>query len=144
FLPSTPQKLALIDNCEQRVATMYLCHCDDTQAIHWLARHVSHVLIMELRFKLLRRESQSGFSLDHQSLASQAVQYDLFLKAMDIVDTPTRIEIEPHAKHWSWLLSGYMQFQPLSFLLSELCYRHGSEEVDRAWHIAERAILRRK
>ena len=144
FLPSVPLKLALIDDCEQRIASMYLCHCDDTQTIHWLARHVSHVLIMELRFKLLRREPQSEFSPDHQYPSSQAVQYDLFVKAMDIVDTPTRIKMEPHAKHWSWLLSGYMQFQPLSFLLSELCYRHGSEEVDRAWDIAERAILRRK
>lgn len=144
FQPSIPQKLDMIDNCERRIASTYLCHCDDNHATHWLARHVSHVLIMELRFKLLRREPQSDFDLPDEHPIPQAVLYDLFQKAIDIVDTPRRIEVEPQAKHWSWLLAAYMQFQPLSFLLSELCYRQGSEEVERAWEIAERALLRRK
>lgn len=144
YLPLIPQKLAMIDNCERRIASTYLCHCDDTLAIHWLARHVSHVLVMELRFKLLRREPQSDFNLPRQHPTAHSVQYDLFRKAMDIVDTPRRIVMEPQAKHWSWLLTAYMQFHPLSFLLSELCYRHGSEDVDKAWDIAERALLRRR
>lgn len=144
FLPSIPQKLDMIDNCERRIASTYLSHCDDNHAVHWLARHVSHVLIMELRFKLLRREPQSDLDLSNEHPMTQAVRYDLFREAMDIVDTPRRIEIEPQAKHWSWLLAAYMQFQPLSFLICELFCRHGSDEVDRAWEIAELAILRRK
>ncbi|SPO03147.1 uncharacterized protein DNG_05829 [Cephalotrichum gorgonifer] len=146
FMPYTLQKLAMVDECERRIQSAYLRYCDGTEAIHWLARHVGHVLIMELRFKLLRHDRQYAdpYLSESADPRPHPMQDSLFLKAIDIVDTPRRIASEPQAKQWSWLLAAYMQFWPLSFLLSELCHRHGSDEVDRAWAVAERALRRQK
>ena len=145
FLPSVPEKLAMVDECEKRVESSYLRYCDDSEPVHWLARHVSHVLLMELRFKLLRQDRPSNpYFGSFGGTNMPPAQNELFLQAIDIVDTPRRIEAEPQAKRWSWLLVGYMQFWPLSFLLHELRHRHGSQEVERGWDVAERALARRK
>lgn len=146
FLTSTSQKLAMVDECERTVQARYLRYCDGSEPVHWLAQHVAHVLLMELRFKLLRQDQPSPYSGSGEctDAGSKPAQDRLFLQAIDIVDTERRIEAEPQAKQWSWLLVGYMQFWPLSFLLSELRYRHGSEEVERGWEVAERALARRK
>lgn len=144
YMHSAPQKLALVDACERRVQSTYLRYCDGSEPVHWLAKHVAHVLLMELRFKLHPRDRHSSTSAgDCDEQRTLAESDGLFLKAIDIVDTPRRVAVEPQAKRWSWLLQGYMQFWPLSHLLRELRYRHNSEVVERGWDVAERALARR-
>lgn len=141
---SQPQdKEDTISACERRIQSTYLRHCDGTKPIHWLAQHVAHVLIMELRFRLHHQQyiSPAGHSA---LMAHTSFQDQLFLTAVDILDTQRRIEMEPQAAHWSWLLVAYKQFWPLSFVLGELCCRQRSEAVDRAWEVAKGAFGRWK
>ena len=131
----------LIDDCERRIQHRYLRFCDGSKPIHWLARHVSFVLLMEKRFKLYRKMREQGSAAQEQKQRPE--QDALFLAAMHIVDTPTRIGEEPAAKQWSWLLPGYTQFLPLSFLLEKLCvYSECCGLVGRAWDVAEAAFAR--
>lgn len=106
--------------------------------MHWLAHHVSHVLIMEIRFKLYSRLDNSNKALPH----AEATRHRLFLAAIDIVDVSSHLEMQPDAQKWKWLLSAYLQYVPLAFLLAELCHRENCELVDRAWRVVERAMLR--
>lgn len=136
LLSSTSQKLAMVDECERTVQYRYLRYCDGSEPVQWLAKHVAHVLLMELRFKLLRKDQPNipyFVSGPDSKMCPRPAQDRLFLQVIDIVDTPRRIEAEPQAKQWSWLLVGYMQFWPLYFLLSELRYRDWSEKVQRGW-----------
>jgi len=96
---------------------------------------------MEKRFKLYRKMREQGSAAQEQKQRPE--QDALFLAAMHIVDTPTRIGEEPAAKQWSWLLPGYTQFLPLSFLLEKLCvYSECCGLVGRAWDVAEAAFAR--
>lgn len=130
----------IINGCERRLRSAYLKYCDGTEGIHWLAQHVSHVLIMELHFRL--HGQPHIMSASDSTVITHPVQDQLFSAAVDILDTQRRIEKEPGAAQWIWLLSAYMQFWPLSFVLGELCYRRSSRTVDRAWEVAEGAFRR--
>jgi hypothetical protein len=132
------EKRRLVENCRQKIHTLYLIHCDNTEPVHWLAQHVAHVLITEMWFKLYGEESLSGGSIQQ----TEAIRDQLFLTAIDIVDTPRRIRQEPQAEQWKWLLRGYFQFLPMAFLLSELSRRQNFESLDHAWEVAEHAFSR--
>lgn len=129
------QKEEAIDACERKIRSVYLQYCDGSDPIHWLAQHVSEVLILELRFKLYGARGSA-------QVANAASRDKLFLAAVAVLDIPRRLEAEPMAVHWSWLLKAYMQFLPLRFVLDELCYRPRSEVSDHAWTIANMALDR--
>jgi hypothetical protein len=129
------RKEAEIDACEQRIQSLYLRYCDGSKPIHWLARHVAHVLLMELRFK----------TYSHPSL--WAAPYSdkrqwLFFAAIDILDTSRRVAMEPQAAQWTWLLEAYLQFWPLRFALQELCHGTRPRMMDASLGIVERALKR--
>ncbi|KAL2108623.1 hypothetical protein VUR80DRAFT_3584 [Thermomyces stellatus] len=101
LLPSTSQKLAMVDECERTVQYRYLRYCDGSEPVQWLAKHVAHVLLMELRFKLLRKDQPNipyFVSGPDSKMCPRPAQDRLFLQVIDIVDTPRRIEAEPQAK----------------------------------------------
>ena len=138
------QKDAIIDACERRVSEEYLRYCDGSSAVHWLAKHVSYVLIMELRFQTyghlpaMPLGDTMSWSYCRQPLIPPNDQ--LLLDAVDMLDTERRVRGEPQAAQWSWLLAEFLQFWPLLFLLGRLCSQPLLQDVglgDRAWHVAE-------
>jgi hypothetical protein len=137
-----PDKARLINECEQKLQATYVRHCDGTQPIHWLGRHVSHVRLMELRF-MLRFEQR--VLPGNCGLWPNPIDDHLFVSAVDILDTDGRLAREPSAAQWSWLLNGYLQFWPMRFLLDELGRRSATSElVDHAWNVVNRSFERWK
>jgi Fungal specific transcription factor domain/Fungal Zn(2)-Cys(6) binuclear cluster domain len=134
---SLRQKETLINECESRIKSMYLCHCSETNTIYWLARHCAYVLIMEMRFKVYGQLPQSP----NASPQIQGTRDGLFRAAIEIVDMSKHLERDPEAKKWGWLFSAYLQYLPVAYLLTELCQRQDSELVSRAWNVAERASM---
>jgi hypothetical protein len=130
-------KEAIINSCEERISATYLKYCDGTEPIHWLARHIAHVLLLELRLKIHSR--QHHLSASHPWDPCHSYPDQLFFAAVDVLDSQRTIETEPEAARWSWLLAGYKKFRPLSFVLAELCHRQRSAAVDRAWEVATTA-----
>jgi hypothetical protein len=129
------EKKRLVEHCQQRTYNLYLMHCDTADPIHWLAQHVSHVLITEIWLRLYGEESLSG------GQQTEAIRDQLFLTAIDIVDIPRRLRQEPQGDQWKWLLKGYFQFLPMAFLLTELSRRSQNfESLDYAWEVAEHAF----
>lgn len=132
------QKEEMIEECEYKIQTTYLRYCQEGEPIHWLAKHVSHVLITEKWLKLY-----GGLPISStMSPRIQAKRDSLFLTAVDIVDMLRNQDLEPEAQRWKWLLNAYLHYIPLAFILTELCHRRDSQLVDRAWRVVERAILR--
>lgn len=146
---SLTEKLAIIDACESRVSTEYIQFCNGSLAIHWLAKHVAHVLIMELRFQAyghwpaLSLEDTASWS--HPSYHQQLVHSSqLLLDAVDMLDTERWVQGEPQAAQWGWLMAEFLQFWPLIFLLGRLSSQplHEVTLGDRAWQVAERSFRR--
>lgn len=133
------QKEMIIDECASSIESTHLRHCSGALPIHWLARHVSYVLITEM---LIKVHMQGVHSTNDNSVQTQAARDYLFKAAIDIVDTPRRLETEPEARRWKWSLKAYLQYLPLAFLLTELCHRPRCEVVSRAWQVAEQAFMR--
>ncbi|KAK2740123.1 hypothetical protein FQN57_006238 [Myotisia sp. PD_48] len=156
-------KAELIQRCKQHIQSRYLRYCDGSQPIHWLAQHVAHVLLEEQQFKLYynpysqsQQEQRSQDASPDITGESQAFRQGLFLSAIDIVDVSHPVKAEVQASEWKWLLAAYLQYQPLAFLLNELCNRYCSfdlagvdssneetrEILERAWNVAEDAFAR--
>lgn len=154
-LPTLPpqQRGAAIDACERRVQDLYLGYCDcgdDAKPIQWLARHVGHVLLMEMRFRVRMRVEDGGLGVDAENMALSEIEVherrELFLEAVDILDVQQRVRVEPLAAEWSWLLPAYLQFWPLAFVLGELG-RYGVMGLSdvmgaRAWEVAKVSLRR--
>lgn len=135
---SQSQKERMINECGFEIQRDHLRHCDNSQPIHWLAQHVSYVMISEMWIKLYNYEWLSNNS----SSGIHVTRNQIFLTAIDIVDTPRRLEAEPQAKRWKWLLTAYLQYHPLAFLLNELCHSQHSDTLERAWTVTEDAFRR--
>ncbi|KFY90814.1 hypothetical protein V498_05812 [Pseudogymnoascus sp. VKM F-4517 (FW-2822)] len=135
---SQSQKERMINECGFKIQRDHLRYCDNSQAIHWLAQHVSYVMISEMWIKLYNDEWLSNNS----SSGIHVTRNQILLTAIDIVDTPRRLEAEPQAKRWKWLLKAYLQYHPLAFLLNELCHSQQSETLERAWAVTESAFSR--
>jgi len=136
-------KGAIIAACEGRVRAEYLQHCDGSLTVHWLTRHVSHVL----RFEVYGYGSGCQQPLE---LAPQAPnpQFLLLVNAMDMLNAEKHVReaSEPQAAQWRWLLTEYLQFWPLAFLLGRLSSQPSllGDVVlaERAWQVAERSFHR--
>lgn len=135
------EKERMIFECRHRINSKYLIHCNDADPVSWLARHVADVMIVEMRIKL---HYQGCFLTPRPAHPLNDTQRnDLFMAVIDIVDVPRRLEAEPQARRWKWLLKPYLQFQPLAFILLELQgYRHNRDAVNHAWSVAEAAFTR--
>ncbi|KAF9890760.1 hypothetical protein FE257_005629 [Aspergillus nanangensis] len=123
--------------CQRRIQQRYLAYCDGSEEVHWLARHVAYVLISEMWMGLYRERIGE---------VAEGVRERLFIAAVDIVDVGRRMEREPLARPWEWLVSGYFQYVPLRFLLEEIVRRWGLGldylRLEYAWGVAERAFRR--
>ncbi|KFX94439.1 hypothetical protein V490_04339 [Pseudogymnoascus sp. VKM F-3557] len=135
---SQNQKERMINECGFKIQRDHLRHCDNNQPIHWLAQHVSYVMISEMWIKLYNDEWLSSNS----SSGIHVTRNQILLTAIDIVDTPRRLEAEPQAQRWKWLLTAYLQYHPLAFLLNELCHSQHSDTLERAWDVTENAFKR--
>ncbi|KAL2858196.1 hypothetical protein BJX68DRAFT_162674 [Aspergillus pseudodeflectus] len=138
-------KTKAVRECQHRLHTKYLAYCDGSEPIHWLACHISYVMITEMWMKLFSPQffaSSSPSSLDSEATSAHAVRDQLFDAAVDILDTQKRLEKEIAARNWEWTLSGYFQYVPLAFLLNELRWRRSDPRTDRAWEVAERSFGR--
>jgi hypothetical protein len=137
-------KTKAVRECQHRLHTQYLAYCDGSEPIHWLAGHISYVMITEMWMKLFSPQffASSPSSLDSEATSAHAVRDQLFDAAVDILDTQKRLEKEIAAHNWEWTLSGYFQYVPLAFLLNELRWRRSDPRTDRAWEVAERSFGR--
>ncbi|KAL4787516.1 hypothetical protein BJX76DRAFT_354225 [Aspergillus varians] len=132
-------KRKAVRECQQRIHTKYLGYCDGTESIHWLASHISYVMITEMWMKLY---SPAFSPIDSPGPSDHIVRDQLFDAAVDILDTKKRLEDEISARKWEWTLGGYFQYVPLMFLLNELCWRPSDPRVDAAWDVAEKSFQR--
>ncbi|KAL2818335.1 hypothetical protein BJX63DRAFT_71082 [Aspergillus granulosus] len=140
-------KTKAVRACQDRLHTKYLTYCDGSEPIHWLACHISYVMITEMWMKLFcpqffAASAPSPSSLDPEGSSAHAVRDQLFDAAVDILDTQKRLEKEIASRNWEWTLNGYFQYVPLVFLLNELRWRRSDPRTDRAWEIAERSFGR--
>lgn len=134
-MPELADKEAELDACEERIQSRYLSHCDGSRPIHWLAKHVAYVLVMEIRFKVHCDQSAWAHTPEYR-------RQQLFCAAIDILDIRGRVSMEPDAKQWTWLLDAYMQYWPLRFALHVLCRGELPYGSDGTWAIVERALGR--
>lgn len=138
---SFEQKETMIDLCEIAIHSTHLAQCKDGDPMHWLAKHITFVLVNEMRFKLYGQRPVLATDPPRIAIARNL----LFHTAMKIVDAPRQLEGHEQSKQWGWLLSAYLQFVPLAFLLTGLCHRSNcssTEDVEKAWVVAELAMRR--
>ncbi|KAL4880207.1 hypothetical protein BJY04DRAFT_191909, partial [Aspergillus karnatakaensis] len=132
-------KTKAVTDCQRRLYSKYLTFCDGSESIHWLACHISYVMITEMWMKLYNTQFTSTEPLSASDLI---IRDQLFDAAVDILDTRKRLDIELAARKWEWTLGGYFQYVPLTFLLNELRWRRSDPRVDAAWDVAEKSFQR--
>lgn len=133
------EKTKAVRECQDRLQSKYLRYCDGTESIHWLASHISYVMVTEMWMKLY---SPQFTSVELPVASDPTIRDQLFDAAVDILDIRKRLEDEIAARKWEWTLGGYFQYVPLTFLLNELCWRRADPRVEAAWEVAETAFSR--
>lgn len=63
-----------------------------------------------------------------------------FHTSIEIIEQASLLRNEPRIRRWTWVFQNHHQWQALSYILSELCHRTGSELVDRAWRIVDETV----
>lgn len=84
----------------------------------------------------------SCMGLEDESQNKQGFRVSLFLSAIDMVETASRLEAEPQSPQRAWLLGGYQQFRPFVCLLNEVQYRGSCAVVAHPWQVVESALSR--
>jgi hypothetical protein len=88
-------KEAVIEACETRVREEHLRYCDGELEVHRLARHVAHVLIMELRSEVYG----CGDSLS-MAIGMPSQYTGLLENAMDMLEVEKRVRDDEDGLDW--------------------------------------------
>jgi len=60
----------------------------------------------------------------------------IFIKSIGVVELRRNLQIEK-TKQWHWFIRTLVQWIPVAYLLSELCFRGPDDNVTRAWNVLD-------
>lgn len=132
-------RLQAIEEARIALDKRYLQFCDLEIAIHWVTATIARMALarswLVSHFSLMRVEGfQRGQIPGKCDL--------LIFTAIEVLEFIYLLESHNNTKKWSWLFQGYIPWQVLAFVLSELCVRPTSPLSDRAWVAVDRAYER--
>ena len=81
--------------------------------------------------------SHSSLSSTQHDNVSSTLRTKLFTTSIEVLDTFHVLFKNDSTARWCWMVKANMQWPALVFVLSELCIRPMTEELERAWRTAK-------
>lgn len=72
-------------------------------------------------------------TIKENALFPQEIRDRLFISCIKIIAYSRIVDTNPFLSQWAWWFRIYVQRNAVAFVLTELCVRPSSEDVDRAW-----------
>ncbi|UKZ74868.1 hypothetical protein TrVFT333_002538 [Trichoderma virens FT-333] len=130
------EKMKQVSESQKRLQELYLKYCDLSEPFSWYIYTIAQVVFTKMRLvahhPYLRR---SGYAE-----LPQETQDRLFTSSITILEYWLALNTEKKTRKWRWLCETYIQWYALTFLLSALCVRSESEEVERAWNAVDATL----
>ncbi|KAK4692341.1 hypothetical protein P7C71_g4837, partial [Lecanoromycetidae sp. Uapishka_2] len=130
---SLEDKEHIIEELHQYLEKKYLCHCDTTIPLHWVAATVARLIMAKMWLIVHHPFSRS----DRGAGLPQETKDRLFTTSVEVIEFSRLLETEKSTVKWGWLFRTYVQWHALAFVLSQLCTRTTGPEADKAWTIIE-------
>ena len=125
------EKEKLIETCHKRIEERYLQYCDMNVPIFWVTATVGR-LIMAKMWLIIHHPLQK----DTRPITVD-IRDRLFLTSIEVIEFSRLLEVNESTAKWGWHFRTYMQWHAVAFVLSELCVRPLSPQVDRAWRAVD-------
>ncbi|KAF2102921.1 hypothetical protein NA57DRAFT_14135, partial [Rhizodiscina lignyota] len=129
------EKERILDDGQRHLETQYLKYCRSSRPFDWMTATFTRLMITKLRLIL-----HHPFNPDAVHPLPKELREKCFHTSIEILEQSSLLRNEPRIKRWIWIFLNHHQWQALSYILSELCHRTGSELVDRAWRIVDETV----
>lgn len=125
------QREAMLMDMFARVEDKYLKPCTDQDGdlLHWVAAAIARLIMAKMSLIIYQPVLFSSAGQD----VSQEVRDRLFTSSTEVIEYNRLLNTEPRSKQYRWLFESYTQWHAVAFLLLEICRRHWSSSVERAW-----------
>ena len=127
------QKGALITEGVELLKNKYLAHCEPSYPLFWLCSTLAKVMIAKAW--LLEQ-----YPLHAPRRPRRVNKEEVLNLATEILELTDDMDENPHAVAWAWWTSTWIQWQPIAFVLCQLCSLTTGPAVDRAWAIIDKTF----
>ena len=123
----------MIEDLHKYLERKYLCHCDMSFPLHWVAATVARLILAKMWLVVHHPFSRS----DAGAGLPQETKDRLFRTSIEVIEFSRLLETEKTTLRWGWLFRTYVQWHAIAFVISQLCTRTIGPEVDKAWMVIE-------
>ncbi|RFU30743.1 hypothetical protein B7463_g5617, partial [Scytalidium lignicola] len=126
---SIEEKERLLETIKEHFETTYLRYFDTSVPFFWLVTTFSRLSFEKMALLIYH----PFHTTTENPLLPQDVRDRLFVSCTNIIGYTRVVEISPFISQWAWFFRIYVQRNAVAYVLTELCIRPSSKEVDRAW-----------
>lgn len=130
------EKMKQISETQMRLQDLYLKYCDLSDPFSWYIYTIAQIVFTKMQ---LVAHHPSLRRAGYTELPKETQEY-LFTSSIMILEYWLALNTEKKTRKWRWLCETYIQWYALAFLLSALCVRPQSEEVERAWNAVDATL----
>ncbi|KAM0517104.1 hypothetical protein ACHAPE_005216 [Trichoderma viride] len=130
------EKMKQISETQTRLQNLYLNYCDLSDPFSWYIYTIAQIVFTKMQ---LVAHHPSLRRAGYTELPKETQEY-LFTSSIMILEYWLALNTEKKTQKWRWLCETYIQWYALAFLLSALCVRPESEEVERAWNAVDATL----
>lgn len=130
------EKMKQISETQTRLQNLYLKYCDLSDPFSWYIYTIAQIVFTKMQ---LVAHHPSLRRAGYTELPKETRDY-LFTSSIMILEYWLALNTEKKTQKWRWLCETYIQWYALAFLLSALCVRPESEEVERAWNAVDSTL----
>ncbi|KAH8805765.1 fungal-specific transcription factor domain-containing protein [Xylogone sp. PMI_703] len=126
---SIEDKKRLLENIKEHFENTYLRHFDTAIPFYWLVTTFTRLSFEKMALLIYH----PFHTTKDNPLLPKEVRDRLFISCTNIIGYSRVVEISPFVSQWAWFFRIYVQRNAVAYVLTELCIRPSSKEVDRAW-----------
>lgn len=130
------KKMKQVSETQTRLQNLYLKYCDLSDPFSWYIYTIAQIVFTKMQ---LVAHHPSLRRAGYTELPKETQEY-LFTSSIMILEYWLALNTEKKTQKWRWLCETYIQWYALAFLLSALCVRPESEEVERAWNAVDATL----
>jgi Fungal specific transcription factor domain len=131
------EKNNIIEVCHHRIEERYLLHCDISVPIYWVCATVARLIMAKMWLMANHPSRYTTTSPGQVKLPSSEIQERFFLTSVDVIEFSRLLMTNENTAKWSWLFNLYMQWHPVTYILTELCRRKPDADYARGWRAVD-------
>ncbi|KFY08118.1 hypothetical protein V492_06517 [Pseudogymnoascus sp. VKM F-4246] len=129
--PSGPEEQSrLLNEIYESLDRRYLQHTTETNNItYWVVVNITRLIVAKMTLLIYLPVL---FSSPNENLSDE-IRNKLLVAAIEVAEYNHTINAEKACRHWRWVFQSHTHWHAIVYILIEICRRHWSPIVERAW-----------